>query len=224
MRFQQFLTLQIANCIVILSLQKVSVHRLKLKISQLSQLNIQIQTVVMFVEKVIHIDINSLFISMLRVLNNLIRIHKLSFRRSHDEKKQFLCQVCGQAFVSHIELSNHGKSHISGDSNMFICSVCFNVFANESSLERHSKRHDTQKPHACMICYKTFVRKEHLDNHLRSHDGKAPFVCQYCSSCFTRKEHLMNHVKRHTGETEFRCEICQKIFTRLLNKIELIYS
>lgn len=70
-------------------------------------------------------------------------------RRYHNERKPFICQVCGQAFTSSADLTSHGKIH--EGVKMFICNVCFNVFANDASLERHMKRHSTDKPFGMYI-------------------------------------------------------------------------
>lgn len=144
-------------------------------------------------------------------------------RRYHNERKPFICQVCGQAFTTSQDLTSHGKIH--EGVKMFICNVCFNVFANDASLERHMKRHSTDKPFGCTVCQKTFGRKEHLDNHFRSHSGETPFRlvlvlsvlyfanvtisipmgnvnlnlvfrCQFCQKSFTRREHMQNHVRK----------------------------
>lgn len=73
----------------------------------------------------------------------------LVHRRYHNERKPFICQVCGQAFTTSVDLTSHGKIH--EGVKMFICNVCYNVFANDASLERHMKRHSTDKPFGMLI-------------------------------------------------------------------------
>lgn len=83
-------------------------------------------------------------------------------RRYHNERKPFICQVCGQAFTSSVDLTSHGKIH--EGVKMFICNVCYNVFANDASLERHMKRHSTDKPFGMIFIQKTKMNRFYLPN------------------------------------------------------------
>lgn len=88
-----------------------------------------------------------LFVHYGRFIDLVFAVH----RRYHNERKPFICQVCGQAFTTSVDLTSHGKIH--EGVKMFICNVCFNVFANDASLERHMKRHSTDKPFGKSICF-----------------------------------------------------------------------
>lgn len=111
------------------------------------QCHLQACTLAIFVEKFSLLSTNSSvcislkgFCFQIVAHCDFISVH----RRYHNERKPFICQVCGQAFTTSVDLTSHGKIH--EGVKMFICNVCFNVFANDASLERHMKRHSTDKP------------------------------------------------------------------------------
>ncbi|XP_018024885.1 protein tramtrack, beta isoform [Hyalella azteca] len=94
----------------------------------------------------------------------------------------------------------------------FVCPLCGHDFTRRDNLANHLKTHTGDRPHMCRYCQKCFSRKDYLKQHERIHTGVKPYQCQQCDRAFTRKEGLTDHMRCHSDFKEFTCDVCLKSF------------
>lgn len=87
--------------------------------------------------------------------------HFLALYNQKDARNEFICEKCGQAFMTTVELIQHSDEfHIKKRK------------PSELTTEAISSR-----PYLCDICGKGYTQSSHLYQHLRFHKGN---VCPLC--------------------------------------------
>lgn len=112
-----------------------------------------------------------------------------------EQKKPFVCPLCGQAFTRRDNLANHIKTH-TGD-RPFMCQYCHKCFSRKDYLKQHERIHTGEKPYACDICGRAFTRKEGLTDHMRCHSDFKAFSCETCGKSFKQKCGLRFHKRNY---------------------------
>ncbi|GBO02147.1 Histone-lysine N-methyltransferase PRDM9 [Araneus ventricosus] len=140
-------------------------------------------------------------------------IHTQSHRT--DNKKCFVCDVCGKGFGKKYHLQAHQRTHT--DEKPFVCPMCGKRFTQQSNLTTHLRTHTGEKPFGCHICKNKFRQKTHLNDHLLTHSGEKPFACPRCDKKFGQKTHLVRHLRTHTGEKPYKCKLCGMAFANKSN-------
>ena len=66
-----------------------------------------------------------------------------SFPQAHIKEAKYVCEHCGKAFHSQIQLSRHRTKH-HNTLRHFGCPLCDKVYYNKSSLKKHIRLHHGQ--------------------------------------------------------------------------------
>ncbi|KAL6084431.1 hypothetical protein STEG23_019091 [Scotinomys teguina] len=156
----------------------------------------------------------------------------------HTEVKQFIGQLCEEAFSNSSDLVNHENSHIgkkrdncrqSGKifkygkcfqkhkvrvtrEKSYACEHCGKAFSERSNCKRHERIHTAEKQFACKYCRKIFFYCRHLKTHERTHTGEKSYACKQRGKVFTWSSSLKTHEQSHTGKKPYACEHCGKTF------------
>ncbi|KAL6083885.1 hypothetical protein STEG23_030461, partial [Scotinomys teguina] len=164
----------------------------------------------------------------------------------HTEVKQFVGQLCEEAFSNSSDLVNHENSHIGKKRDNcrqpgktfkygkcfekhkvavtgekpYACEHCGKDFSERSSCTRHERVHTAEKLFACKDFRKTFSYHSHLKSHELIHTAEKPYACKYCGKAFTKSSNLKSHEWIHTGEKPYACKHCGKAFNSYI-KIHL---
>lgn len=139
---------------------------------------------------------------------NALNYHTASKHQLNISGQNFICELCGQQFLSKLILSNHRKTlHDeslieSTDVQVFSCNKCDHKFTNSRNMLRHKK-----EVHLISSKYLLFADPESFG-----------FKCETCDQKFERKDHLKRHVStvhKENTDKRFTCENCSKSFGRI---------
>lgn len=127
--------------------------------------------------------------------------------KKHKVSNPFLCELCGQGFVTKTNFDNHLKNR---HSKSHSCSKCKEIFHTSSKLKSHViKIHSAylKCPKCPLVLPSKYLKKRHL---VYEHDVKSlQFPCDDCSKIFTQKSILLNHkLKVHLNQKTVACTIC----------------
>ncbi|XP_066996246.2 zinc finger protein 543-like [Anabrus simplex] len=166
---------------------------------------------------------------MTGIINHMKNVHNI---------KVYVCDICGQDFKKHNELSVHLDDHEAAEGD-FQCEVCHHIFSNLRLFRVHKRMHSPQsKLLTCETCGKHYSSQNLLDEHINTHTrvhcevcGKIfaskytykkhtkthkvrprPFSCQECGKAFLSAQNLTQHQLCHTGIRNYRCDQCGKAF------------
>jgi len=96
----------------------------------------------------------------------LSTIHKLkAHKKLHDKTLEFVCDVCGNLFVSKECLAKHTTLH---KAKAFACEVCGKEFSRKDYLIKHRKTHSkvkTRVEYLCANCESGFHSSKELQEH-----------------------------------------------------------
>jgi len=93
----------------------------------------------------------------------------------------------------------------------FVCDVCQNAFSTRQILRRHRAVHSSERPFVCKYCNKSFKldyrMKEHEKRHEKTCTGgtaseQKAFSCDECGKCFSNHKALAVHNRRHSVPQE----------------------
>ncbi|KAL6085964.1 hypothetical protein STEG23_017489 [Scotinomys teguina] len=155
----------------------------------------------------------------------------------HKEVKQFVGQLCEEAFSNSSDLVNHENSHIGKKRDNcrqpgktfkygkcfekhklavtiekpYACEHCGKDFSERSSCTRHERVHTAEKLFTCKDFRKTFSYHSHLKSHELIHTGEKPYACKYYGKAFNWHSHLKSHEWIYTEEKPYACKHCGKL-------------
>ncbi|PSN43382.1 hypothetical protein C0J52_17976 [Blattella germanica] len=151
------------------------------------------------------------------------------------QETKFQCVTCGKVYSSHLQLSQHSKTHV----GRFKCPQCERTFNRQSNLANHIKKHKTESGFTCRICLETFTNRGDLLSHRRTHTrdellGLKPLIvkeenmeetedqnnsgnikCPICHKAFQSRQKLDAHLIVHS-DSSFPCHICGKVIMKAL--------
>lgn len=113
------------------------------------------------------------------------------------QEKRFRCTDCDYATTTTTHLKLHIRRHHTGE-KPYVCEICGNSFLTSHDLKKHHYLHTGEKPYKCLICPKTFRVSSKLTKHKRVHTGERPFKCPECGKGFTQEYNLSVHKRIHT--------------------------
>ena len=140
-----------------------------------------------------------------------------SHNQTHQNLKQFKCDVCDKRFNQISQLKNHAVIHIDKSiaevpswAKPKQCDICQKMFSDSKSLKKHVQAiHSKLKPYICQVCGHQSARKAMLQLHVRQHTGEKPFNCDQCEYKTGDHNSLRRHKRRHTGDKPYKCPYCQ---------------
>lgn len=141
------------------------------------------------------------------VTKKYLKIHL----KSHENIKDFKCDLCSAGFVTKNRLVLHMWMH--RGEKRFKCSECNRGFNIGRDLKIHLLSHSVNpRPFQCDQCPKTYSRKQILEQHLLEVHLNDVLRCVKCDFTTKRKNSLLVHKKVHSTTKPFLCQICDKKF------------
>lgn len=139
-----------------------------------------------------------------------------SHNQTHQNLKQYKCDVCDKRFNQISQLKNHAVIHIDKSiaevptwAKPKQCDICHKMFSDSKSLKKHVQAiHSKLKPYICQVCGHQSARKAMLQLHVRQHTGEKPFNCDQCEYRTGDHNSLRRHKRRHTGDKPYKCPYC----------------
>ena len=142
----------------------------------------------------------------------ILRAHS----QTHENLRQFKCDVCSKGFNQMSQLKNHVVTHLDKTiaevpswAKPKQCDICQKVFSDSKSLKKHVQAiHSKLKPYICNVCNHKSARKAMLQLHMRQHTGDKPYSCDSCDYKTGDHNSLRRHKRRHTGDKPYKCLLC----------------
>ena len=90
----------------------------------------------------------------------------------HLNKREYVCDLCGKAFIHNNDLRRHRSTVHEGLKN-FKCDQCDKAFGSQGTLKTHvTYVHESTRNHICDSCGKAFATTSGLSRHvLNVHKG-----------------------------------------------------
>jgi len=146
-------------------------------------------------------------------------------KSEHTKETPFLCDLCGQGFITNYRLRLHHKQKHAGENGGRTCKKCEvkPCDCNKSSETRKrpgGKRKFPVPPEAeqknhrwwCKLCGdRKFITVKHLSRHLKM-EHNSSYPCFHCDRCFPSKSARREHLVEHEDLKKYQCGICGKRF------------
>ncbi|CAG5004644.1 unnamed protein product [Parnassius apollo] len=126
-------------------------------------------------------------------------------KNSHQQSKDYECDVCGKRLGNKSSLAQHASIHVS--ERRLECRQCGKKFRSKASLYIHEQIHSNVKTWACNQCNRSFRWRTHLLRHLKRHSAEKSHICTSCGRGFKIHCDLLRHARTHTAGN-FSCEKC----------------
>ncbi|XP_004926731.2 zinc finger protein 570 isoform X1 [Bombyx mori] len=126
----------------------------------------------------------------------------------------YVCDDCGQTFISAARLKNHSKKH---DVGKHTCKYCNKVFGLEHYLKKHEAVvHKARLYYKCYHCPEKLPsdreRKEHIE---ANHREKVKEIsCDMCGKIFNWRQYYIAHLRKVHGDRKYECTVCDKKFSQ----------
>lgn len=126
----------------------------------------------------------------------------------HVEALRFVCDSCGEAFVTEIAMKRHAITH----TRSYPCKRCGDTFSKKRDLATHRLQHGIYKRLRCRACGIEYQHNAYAEHKLTECLKREKTYCELCNKSFKDKECLKKHRLIHIPESERTvfCEICSK--------------
>ena len=125
---------------------------------------------------------------------HLANVHGEIFEQKDKNTK---CKICKANFKFPFQLKSH-IANVHEEKRPYVCELCGSSFGLQSSLWNHKKTHASIKNDEvfnCDRCGKIYTQKSHLMRHIAAvHNENLPFQCNVCEIKFSRKSNLRYHI------------------------------
>jgi len=161
---------------------------------------------------------------------HMLEIHK----DAHEERKNFMCQVCANPFRYKGALNYHMRTQHGIDvkpaprnsGQVFECEVCQKKLCGPGPLQKHLLSHfkETSPEFKCpeLDCDCVYKNSKDLRNHnIMKHGADGGLECENCHRMFPIKWQLDRHMKlsltcrtrsEEEGDRRYNCDDCGKVF------------
>ena len=121
----------------------------------------------------------------------------LSYHKAKHVKSEYPCNQCTKSFKSDFGLKYHLKIH--NNEAPYLCDDCGQKFISPYKLIQHRRsKHTQERPYICEECGEGFVRNDKLTVHKRrAHTGERPYPCDQCDWRGVDSSSLIHHKKKH---------------------------
>ena len=157
------------------------------------------------------------------------QVHKIKCEASLAEEANFICSICGKAYLTQKKLNFHSytcQQKLNGQykppkpAAKLECSYegCDYKIDGRVNLENHIRKVHLNLPltrdYVCNICGATYNKKGHLKMHISSiHENLRPHKCEHCGKDFSRRQRLKEHIEGiHQGLLKHKCNYCDKAY------------
>ncbi|XP_068155412.1 transcription factor Ouib isoform X2 [Drosophila tropicalis] len=130
-------------------------------------------------------------------------------RKSKDEVKLFICELCGLHMQTKASLGRHILKHTG--KRPFGCKECSARFLTAAELRSHHQVHTGERAFPCRFCERKYVSYMGRLRHERNHTNERNFVCDECGKAFTTGYILKNHMLIHSGERAYSAPFSGKL-------------
>ena len=90
-------------------------------------------------------------------------------KQSHENKREDVCEICGQKFTSRGNLNKHIQYIHNRKENEVECEICKKKYANSIYLKANIDNvHERKNAKSCSICGDNFVSRFGYANHMLS--------------------------------------------------------
>lgn len=127
--------------------------------------------------------------------------------------KQFICDICHQAFKTPQYLYRHMVIH----TDVFQCERCQKTFSRKDSLQKHILKccpdlAEKYNIYYCEVCLRVFSKESGWKRHI----NKCKSVqCKSCRKVFVSNADMMGHVCKPADSDDggkYSCGLCSKVF------------
>ena len=137
---------------------------------------------------------------------------RLLYKHQLTHISAFKCTVPGCYYTTKYkyDLRVHMKTH--ENTKNFLCNLCGFAAKRKGGLLEHMKSHTNQRKFTCEYCDYKATTGAHLRRHMRIHIGAKPFSCHYCSFKCSSLDNLHKHIvgtKKHVGLPVYPCKQCE---------------
>ncbi|XP_012546285.1 zinc finger protein 652 isoform X3 [Bombyx mori] len=135
----------------------------------------------------------------------------------------YVCDDCGQTFISAARLKNHAKNHSKKQEAVvhkarlyYKCYYCPEKLPSERERKEHIEANHREKIKeiGCDMCGKIFNWRQYYIEHLRKVHGDRKYECTACDKKFSQNRDLRRHVEsRHNGAKNHVCPMCERRYS-----------
>uniref|UniRef100_A0A904A6M3 C2H2-type domain-containing protein n=1 Tax=Anopheles quadriannulatus TaxID=34691 RepID=A0A904A6M3_ANOQN len=130
----------------------------------------------------------------------VLRARLVAHQKTHTDRKDHKCDVCGCAFVSKGLLKRHRRA-LHAAELLFECKLCSKKFAVVEKLKIHQRVHTGERPYECTFCSRTFIHFSDRKRHeMAAHTMERPYKCKLCPASYIRNRELNLHMQKHQSD------------------------
>ena len=141
-------------------------------------------------------------------------------RLKRNEKKDYVCNICGKVLKSRSSFAFHKKSHLradgvsdlqAGTTLYYYCEKCGSKFTGRKALNHHVRSVHNEEKYPCSKCPEVFKTHSILLKHkIVIHSKDEKYNCKHCGLRIGELSQLKAHERSHE-DPKFKCRFCSKM-------------